>query len=1081
ASGAVARIEQAAGGLVERHVASLTQELASFFHARSNGSSGYCVYLEALTSALGDRMRQLYEQLSQHEVDELHLKQEKEQLLAQISKSDPGVFERMWRPKKSLTPAGPLLEVVERYYLNRLQIHLHREAWNIFQGLLEVLGRFRSEVSTLLEYLDRLATLFLDEHKRALGQIFSVPGEVLLSQVEVEEFLRERCRDSTIDRINTRVLEDLAVRLTELPHRLEAGRAARRMMQVTEENLGGLAGIDVLEQFFARYRGEAALDQLRLLFGRARPTAHPNLKLEGFRFTGAPEVAYVAVHGGTLGEDPARAKLGSFLTRLPEDLPVNVVPLHTRERMVFFRLVGSFPLRALDLEPLQLAYASELKQGRPTPHCREDVRWRAPARPSPRERARILEVLAMATHLGHIDAGPPNAPPPHLASPRWPDMAGMKSVLNRCQEMPEAFLVERSFLAALTKWQDERLEELGAEGFLKLLEGGGPSLEVLGRDFSDSLRRARERLLRRMQDEWPDWERVVAALLEQSPSLSEGDLVQIPSGFRRWAMQRYVDEHPADNLSFHPATARLEVVSAADLSRFDGLWRKLMDAREEGGVEEFAGQARELVDFFCHLVGFTPGQPTGLSTLWGMTVNTFGLRIKIPRTIPFVVSLQVTLAPDDMGPLRSILEQAGLDNRFALLVTPGDVGRNRRVVVEGLSSLLRYDVIVLGRDDLRDMIRSRNRLSALVARILEQVDLTVVSPFVTEGPVPSSMFFGREGEIKEILYRLDNTNVALIGPRRIGKTSVLQRVLASLRRAERPLCYLDCQALARAEDLLLSLAAEHLSDRETRHPLSFPPLLHELQNRFQGRQALIILDEIDMLLSSDPDSADMLVRAFRQATTEERARFLFCGERTLHQRLHLAESALFNFCQEMKLGFLDPRDATKLITEPMEQMEVRFSDLTRSLSRILEVTAGHPNLIQRTCSSLVDRLNEERTREISNDLLDEVLGDPAFAEEYLETLWGSSGMREKIASLVLEEGEEVTVPDLRRRLAANYDVSLSLPDLVESLDHLCLSGVLERHGTRYRFAVTSFPRIVRQTMDVPEAVELYKEMMLDGS
>ena len=94
---------------------------------------------------------------------------------------------------------------------------------------------------------------------------------------------------------------------------------------------------------------------------------------------------------------------------------------------------------------------------------------------------------------------------------------------------------------------------------------------------------------------------------------------------------------------------------------------------------------------------------------------------------------------------------------------------------------------MLNGNDLRQIIIARDPDKRLVEIILQQVDLTVVSPYMTSGPVPENMFFGRDHELKTITRKINDTSFALIGGRKIGKTSTLvQASIACCPRAAIP-------------------------------------------------------------------------------------------------------------------------------------------------------------------------------------------------------------------------------------------------------------------------------------------------------
>ena len=79
--------------------------------------------------------------------------------------------------------------------------------------------------------------------------------------------------------------------------------------------------------------------------------------------------------------------------------------------------------------------------------------------------------------------------------------------------------------------------------------------------------------------------------------------------------------------------------------------------------------------------------------------------------------------------------------------------------------------------------------------ILDQgIEPASLSPYVTKGPVPATMFFGREKEIKLISQTIQNTDYAILGGRLIGKSSTLLAMKRLFARNPRykPI-YLNCE------------------------------------------------------------------------------------------------------------------------------------------------------------------------------------------------------------------------------------------------------------------------------------------------
>ncbi len=135
------------------------------------------------------------------------------------------------------------------------------------------------------------------------------------------------------------------------------------------------------------------------------------------------------------------------------------------------------------------------------------------------------------------------------------------------------------------------------------------------------------------------------------------------------------------------------------------------------------------------------------------------------------------------------IEMAKATEYFALLIAvpvaggTGNEAEELRLAVS--DSVYRHDFVVLDRQHLASII-AQNSARRLVEIILAQgIELTSLSPYVIRGPVPPNMFFGREQEIKLISQAITQANYALVGGRRIGKSSILQSLERLLARDPR--------------------------------------------------------------------------------------------------------------------------------------------------------------------------------------------------------------------------------------------------------------------------------------------------------
>jgi hypothetical protein len=421
------------------------------------------------------------------------------------------------------------------------------------------------------------------------------------------------------------------------------------------------------------------------------------------------------------------------------------------------------------------------------------------------------------------------------------------------------------------------------------------------------------------------------------------------------------------------------------------------------------------------------------------------------------------------------LEIAKATEFFALLIvvpprgntTGSEAAELNQIVAD---SVYRHDFIVLDHQHLVRII-AENSSRALVEIILElRIELLAsLSPYVVNGPVPDSMFFGRDSQLKTISQGINRTNFALVGGRRIGKSSVLLRLRRLLGDDPRyrPI-YIDCEARLDYENFLATLQ-EYANLDVDAHPASFGRLAAALRERSLPRTVVFLLDEIDELLEFDVrrDPRGPLFKAFRAASQEGVCRFVFSGSRTLYRHTRDAQSPFFNFCETITLGRLQDTSTAEIVRKPLRQLGFDIPDEERLVARLIELTSSHPNIAQWTCDMLV---KTSVGRQITVESVEQLASTPEFQEQYVSTAWGDASPQEKLISLV-SDGPVFTDDDVRNKLA-ELNVAQDPNAIRESLSVLCLYSLLEREGSGYRFALTQFPRIVRESGVARTQVEL---------
>ena len=571
------------------------------------------------------------------------------------------------------------------------------------------------------------------------------------------------------------------------------------------------------------------------------------------------------------------------------------------------------------------------------------------------------------------------------------------------------------------------------------------------------------------EENWPNWETSIRNALLQHGWVEEFFLNSVPPSLRGAAMRQYVEEHADDALIFREEPPRIELADRGRMQTFLHSWKaawELIDA-----PETYDHIVRDVATQICDVLGFVYVQDEQriYRHLHGAVVRAPALRLKVPPRFPMVFIRRREGCAEDLTDLRSLMSILDMTSYFALIIDLNDFP-DRLDPRKNLKTLVRdtiHDFIVLNGQDLRQILIARDPGKRLVEVILQQVDLSVVSPYVTSGPVPRSMFFGRDHELKTIARKISDTSFALIGGRKIGKTSILDRVYRLLCEARDPsrTLYLDCQSVT--SHRAFYEAANTLWDAQ--------PLIHSAEDfrRFvvvreheaAGPPFTILLDEIDMLLNYDLAHGETLFSMFRALSQEKRCRFVFCGERVLNKQLHAPGSPMFNFCDVIHLGYLQEQAARRIILEPMQAMGISIQDQEEVLCGITRLSSCHPNLIQYLCQQLILEANARHSRQILPADLEEVRHSSAFQEYFLEVTWGNSSPLEQAITLLVIDRNSVTLSDLQDILE-KHEFAVTQAQLEAAISGLRLYSILLKEGKRYCLASEVFGEIVHESQEV---------------
>ncbi len=565
--------------------------------------------------------------------------------------------------------------------------------------------------------------------------------------------------------------------------------------------------------------------------------------------------------------------------------------------------------------------------------------------------------------------------------------------------------------------------------------------------------------------EWPTWDNAIHHALWIYGQANEINLNRHPKRKLYRALQRYRERHADEALSLAttPMTA-LRLDNYLPAQKFLSHWKAAWEV--VNSEESFKSVTSEIVDQLCVMLGFTRVEERAFQGLLGYVVKAPYLRLKIPPRFPIIFIPRHEINEEQIKALRDLMSVLNMTSYFALIVDLRDAPPRGQRSLKRFVRQAVHDFIVLDGTDVRRILAARDQPRRLVEIILDQVDLTVVSPYVTSGPVPENMFFGRDHELKTIVRTVRDSNYAIVGGRKIGKTSVLAHVnRIFLDMPDFEPFYLDCQAIQSYAHFFEAIDTLWPISLPERTPEGFRRMATNLSAQYPGLTIIIHLDEVDALLKYDIEHGEQLFSICRALAQEDRLRFIFCGEKMLNAALHNPELAFFNFCNILTLSYLNPDEARRVVSEPMEEMGIALEEGGALVDEIVRQSAHHPNIIQYLCQELIKRINVRHERFIRRTDVNALVKSTPFAENFIEVCWGRANPLERLITVVMLDKPVMAISDMGDALRA-----LELPtpptELEKAFEGLCLYSLLKKEGSKYAFANQVLPEILRRSQDL---------------
>lgn len=368
------------------------------------------------------------------------------------------------------------------------------------------------------------------------------------------------------------------------------------------------------------------------------------------------------------------------------------------------------------------------------------------------------------------------------------------------------------------------------------------------------------------------------------------------------------------------------------------------------------------------------------------------------------------------------------------------------------------------------------------------------TPYVVGAAVQDvAGIYGRDADVDAIWTALTGDkqdNVVLLrGPRRIGKTTLLNALVEHPRFVERYIIAredlqvkdaVDSAVVFRAkipsavQARLMQAGLKPVAMREVSADKSpeqaFKEFMLEIDEVMQraDRRLLIILDELDQL-AENPVFGRTAVATLREVIlATRRTSFILAGAREILDRLTLTrEDRLFKLALEVSLAPLPPSAARDLIQRPARRW---YSMSDKAIDLIVRVTNRQPYLIQCVCHEVFQRAIREGLGHVAENyvediLLREIVPRERFFVEFKSIAQDDDDYRILKAMALRQWGNQyVSITELGRDLGMGSEEGRR--KIQERLQTLASQApeVIERHPIvrqRYRLKVGLFARHLR--------------------
>lgn len=377
------------------------------------------------------------------------------------------------------------------------------------------------------------------------------------------------------------------------------------------------------------------------------------------------------------------------------------------------------------------------------------------------------------------------------------------------------------------------------------------------------------------------------------------------------------------------------------------------------------------------------------------------------------------------------------------------------------------------------------------------------NPYVFGPPVQDpAFFFGREHELTTMLNTIVHTtpglrqSMAVVGPRRIGKSSLLYQLIRRLRPRPNLTALLSTQQFDVPSRLVLtqeilgclrkSAQEKHLEAAQVRFDLLDSPApaeeliyqvfrrdLKRLNDALAAQQqppAVLMIDEVEGLVDF---GGLRVLGVFRDlAQSLPYVLFVVAGSDQLYQLITHSTSPFFNVFKTITIRPLAAEDARAMIREPAERAGIQFEDA--AVEAVLRLSGGIPYLINMICHYATGTVLTKDLPAVTHTEVETARRHILMHEHgYFSYTWQQAKGMEKVILYALAVADKsLCLGDIASDVANIVDFTQPIVQVRDLLTELVQRQFLHKdQKEHYKFSDQLFPVWLRQNRTKSQVAE----------